>query len=105
MKKQDLVNAVSRRSGVGRDVVRAVLDATCAATREALVRGDDVFLFGLGKLEVSSRGAKKARNIWTKETVIVPPRRVAVYRQSTSIEHALNHDAADAAAPEEAADR
>ncbi len=92
MKKQDLISRVARRSGEGRDTVRSVLDATCEVTRDALASGEDVFLFGLGKLEVSHRGEKVARNIWTGQPVVVPPRRVAVYKQSTSVEHALNHD-------------
>lgn len=102
MKKQELIGRVAKASGRQRDDVRAILDATCEVTKDALANDEDVFLFGLGKLEASSRGPKKARNIWTGEQVVVPPRRVAVFRQSTSVEHALN-DPAVAAAAEEAA--
>lgn len=101
MKKNELIDAIAREKEIPRGVIRDVLDAAADVVRKTLSDGGSVFLFGLGKLEVSSRGAKKARNIRTGELVMVPPRRVAVYRQSTSVEHALNHDAAGAAPAED----
>lgn len=99
MKKHDLVDSISRSSGVPRHTVRDVLNAATGAVRDALARGEPVFLFGLGKLSISQRGEKVARNIHTGETVIVPPRKVALFRPSTSVDDAIN---ARVAAPAEA---
>jgi DNA-binding protein HU-beta len=94
MKKNELIASVASRAGCSQDVARAVLDAAADSARESLADGDEVFLFGLGKLIVSSRGEKKARNIRTGESVMVPPRRVALFKASTSVERALNAPAA-----------
>jgi DNA-binding protein HU-beta len=94
MKKNELIARVASDAGCSQDVARSVLDAAADAAREALSEGSEVFLFGLGKLVVSSRGEKKARNIRTGEPVIVPPRRAAVFKASTSVERALNGPAA-----------
>lgn len=90
MKKHDLIDTIAKSSGVPRQIVRDVLNSAADAARTALSSGDSVFLFGLGKLSISHRGAKAARNIRTGERVIVPPRNVAVYRPSTSVDDAVN---------------
>lgn len=99
MKKHDLVDNISRACGVPRPVVRDVLNAAAGAVRDTLAEGDPVFLFGLGKLSIAHRGAKAARNLHTGEKLVVPPRKVAVYRSSTSVDDAVN---ARVAAPAEA---
>lgn len=90
MKKHDLVDTIAKSSGVSRATVRDVLDAAANAVRGTLATGEPVFLFGLGKLSISERGEKVARNLRTGEAVIVPPRKVAVYRPSTSVDDAVN---------------
>ena len=90
MKKNELIPAVAASSGLSQDVVRRCLDTTADVVRETLGEGGDVFLFGLGKLEISRRGPKKARNLRTGEAVIVPERCVAVYRPSSSVDDAVN---------------
>lgn len=90
MKKNDLVDRVAKSSGLPKGTVRAVLDEAASVARATLAAGDEVFLFGLGKLSVTRRGEKVARNLHTGESVIVPPRNVAVYRPSTSVDDAIN---------------
>ena len=90
MKKHDLVDTIAKTSGVPRQTVRDVLNAAAGAVRDTLAAGEPVFLFGLGKLSISERGEKVARNIRTGESVLVPPRKVAVYRSSTSVDDAVN---------------
>lgn len=90
MKKNELIAAVAASSSLSQDVVRRCLDTTADVVRETLGEGGDVFLFGLGKLEVSLRGPKKARNLQTGETVVVPERCVAVYKPSVSVDDAVN---------------
>lgn len=86
MKKCELVDAVSDDCGHPRTVVRAVLDATTRAVTDALRRGDSVRLIGLGKLRVTARPPKKARNIHTGESVMVPARKVPVFKASETLE-------------------
>jgi DNA-binding protein HU-beta len=93
MKKFELVDVVSDLCGHPRVAVRAVLDATADAVRHAIARGEEVRLFGLGKLSVSSRGPKRARNIHTGETITVPARKVALFQASAPLEAAARNSA------------
>lgn len=71
-------------------VVRDVLDAAAIVTRDTISRGESVMLFGLGKLHTVQRGEKRARNIRTGETVIVPPRRAVLLQPSDALVEAAN---------------
>jgi DNA-binding protein HU-beta len=93
MKKFELVDVVSDACGHPRVAVRAVLDATADSVRAAIARGEEVRLFGLGKLSVSSRGPKKARNIHTGEPITVPARKAALFQPSTALEDAARNSA------------
>lgn len=90
MKKHELIGATADLCEKPQALVRQVLDAAAEAARQAVARGDDVFLFGLGKLSVRQRGAKKARDLHTGETVVVPPRKVVLFRASDSLAGAAN---------------
>ena len=91
MRKFELIEAVAEASGHSKAVVREVLDAAADAVRKALRSGSDVFLFGLGKLSIRRRGEKRARDLRTGESVTVPPRNVALYRPSDSVDAAVNN--------------
>jgi len=85
MKKAEIIAQAAKLCGQHPQLVRDVLAAAAEAAKGAVQRGEEVFLFGLGKLEVAARGAKKARNIWTGDTVTVPPRRVVLFKASCSL--------------------
>lgn len=90
MLKGEFIKRVAFVSGTPQSNVRAVLSAALAVTRRAISKGDSVFLFGLGKLKVVERGEKKARNIWTGESVTVPSRKVVVLQPSDPLNEAAN---------------
>lgn len=90
MLKQELIKRVAFVSGRPQEVVRGVLDATSAVVRHAVSKGESVMLFGLGRVKVVERGEKRARNLWTGESVIVPPRKVAVLQPSDPLNEAAN---------------
>jgi DNA-binding protein HU-beta len=90
MKKNVLIDAVAESSGYTKQAIREVLDATQDVLHSEIVLGNPVSVLGLGKFSVSDRPAKKARNLHTGETVIVPARRAALFRPSATIRNALN---------------
>ena len=88
MRKVDLIKSISKETGHSAETVRQILESVRAAILSAISRGDEAFVFGLGKLSVSRRPEKSARNIWTGEPVKVPPRTVPVFRASTALSEA-----------------
>ena len=95
MLKNQLIKAVSKDAGVPTDSVRKVFDSLSAHIIRCARAGADVFVLGLGKLTVSRRGKKTARNIWTGERVIVPERNVPVLKPSATLTRAVNEPAGE----------
>lgn len=89
MKKHELIDKVSDVTGQPKVTVRSVLDAACDVVRFTLIK-EPVFLMGLGKLTAVDRGEKRARDIRTGETVVVPPRKGIHFAPSTGLMKAVN---------------
>lgn len=85
MLKNELIKIVSRDTGIAAEQVRLVMESINKHAIGAIEKGEEVMLLGLGKISVSHRGPKQARNIHTGEPVVVPPRRVPVFRPSVSL--------------------
>ena len=82
--KADLVEQVADAIGP-RGTKRAcalVVDALLEAVKDALARGDRIELRGFGTFAVRHRKAHPGRNPRTGEPVVVPPRRVPVFKPS-----------------------
>ena len=90
MLKKNLIKEVARLSGQTEKAVRAIHEATTTAVLTALAGGASVMLLGIGKLSITRRGEKKARNIHTGDVVMVPPRNVAALRASDAVHEAIN---------------
>ena len=90
MLKKHLIKEVARLSDHTEKAVREIHEATTTAVLTALAGGASVMLLGIGKLSVTRRGEKKARNIHTGAVVMVPPRNVATLRASDAVHEAIN---------------
>lgn len=90
MLKHEFLKRVAFVSGQSVGTVRNVMAAATAVTKRAVSKGEDVMLCGLGKVKVTQRGEKRARNLWTGETVTVPPRKVVTLQPSTALVQAAN---------------
>lgn len=90
MLKKELISEVSRKTGATKELVHKVIDSIAEVTLESVRQGGEVMVLGLGKLSISRRGPKKARNIHTGETVTVPPRNAPLFRPSVALTKAAN---------------
>lgn len=90
MLKKDLIKEVASVTGVTEKKTREILEAVATVVLQKLSQGASVMLLGLGKLSVSKRGEKKARNLHTGATVMVPARNVVTLRASDVVHTAVN---------------
>ena len=70
MRKLELINKVSKVTGIDRQDVDETVEATIHTIKQALVNGDSVFIRGFGSFVNKKRAKKIARNI-SKNTAIV----------------------------------
>ncbi len=82
MTKQDLVNEVSKTTGIGKADVGKTIEALMETIRVSMAKKQDIFLRGFGTFAVKKRAKKKARNISKKTTVIIPEHFVPAFKPS-----------------------
>ncbi|MEM7295672.1 MAG: HU family DNA-binding protein [Pseudomonadota bacterium] len=80
MKKAELIEAISDRSGRSRAAVDDVLRALSHTVSTQLEEGGEVTLPGIGKFGTKARGARLARNPRTGERVEVPAKTVITFK-------------------------
>lgn len=82
MTKADIVNDISRSTGIEKTAVTAVVEGFMEVVKDSLAKGENVYLRGFGSFIVKNRKEKTARNITLGTTVIIPERRVPAFKPS-----------------------
>ena len=72
MTKQDLVNEVSKSTGVEKIAVEKTIEALMETVRVSMAKNQNIYLRGFGTFIVKKRAKKTARNISKNTTVIIP---------------------------------
>ncbi|MFO1393492.1 MAG: HU family DNA-binding protein [Steroidobacteraceae bacterium] len=90
MNKNELVEAVSDRTGLARSDAAQAVEAVLAAVTEALRAGDTVALSGFGSFVAKTRAARTGRNPRTGEAIAIPASRAPAFKAGKALKDALN---------------
>lgn len=80
MTKADIVNTISKETGVEKAVVRSVVEEFMEQVRHSLIKGENVYLRGFGTFLLKHRAAKTARNISKNTTIVVPAHNIPAFK-------------------------
>ncbi|OFX21752.1 MAG: integration host factor subunit beta [Bacteroidetes bacterium GWA2_31_9] len=72
MTKADIINEISKKTGVEKVTVQKTVEAFMESVKDSLVKGNNVYLRGFGSYIVKKRAKKTARNISKNTTIIIP---------------------------------
>jgi DNA-binding protein HU-beta len=72
MTKADIVNEISRNTGIDKITVLKTVESFMVTVSDSLVDGNNVYLRGFGSFAVKKRAEKTARNISKNTTIIIP---------------------------------
>jgi DNA-binding protein HU-beta len=72
MTKADIVNEISKNTGIEKITVQKTVEAFMDSVKDSLVDGKNVYLRGFGSFIVKKRAEKTARNISKNTTIIIP---------------------------------
>jgi len=72
MTKQDLVNSVSKNTGIEKIAVEKTIEALMETVRVSMAQNKNIYLRGFGTFLVKKRAKKTARNISKNTTMIIP---------------------------------
>ncbi|SHI87787.1 DNA-binding protein HU-beta [Tangfeifania diversioriginum] len=72
MTKADIVNEISKNTGIEKVTVQKTVEAFMETVKDSLEDGKNVYLRGFGSFVVKKRAEKTARNISKNTTIIIP---------------------------------
>ena len=82
MTKAEIVNQISKNSGIERVVVQKTVEMFMETIKDSLTEGNNVYLRGFGSFIVKNRAAKTARNISKNTTITIPAHKVPSFKPS-----------------------
>jgi len=80
MTKADIVNEISRNTGIDKITVLATVEAFMESVKSALSKKENVYLRGFGSFVVKHRAQKTARNISKNTTIIIPAHNIPAFK-------------------------
>ena len=80
MTKADIVNEISKNTGIEKVTVQKTVEAFMETVKDSLVDGKNVYLRGFGSYVVKRRAEKTARNISKNTTIIIPAHNIPAFK-------------------------
>ncbi|MFR1241946.1 MAG: HU family DNA-binding protein [Butyricimonas faecihominis] len=84
MTKADIVNEISRATGIEKAAVQTTVEAFMEAIKGSVIDGKNVYLRGFGSFVVKKRAEKTARNISKNVTIKIPEHFIPSFKPSKS---------------------
>jgi Bacterial nucleoid DNA-binding protein len=82
MTKADIVNEITKNTGIDKQTVLTAVEAFMETIKESLSREENVYLRGFGSFIVKKRAQKTARNISKNVTIIIPEHNIPSFKPS-----------------------
>ena len=80
MTKAEVVNEISKNTGIEKTAVLKTVEAFMETVKDSLVNGENVYLRGFGSIIVKKRAEKTARNISKNTTIIIPAHNIPSFK-------------------------
>jgi DNA-binding protein HU-beta len=88
--KSELIDAIAKHADISKAAAGRALEATVAAIRTSLKKGDVVTLVGFGSFYVGKRTARSGRNPRTGAAIKIRAAKVPKFRPGKALKDALN---------------
>lgn len=89
MTKADIVNEITKSTGVDKVVALNIVEAFMEAIKSSLANEENVYLRGFGSFLVKKRAQKTARNISKNTTIIIPEHNIPAFKPAKSFAELL----------------
>jgi DNA-binding protein HU-beta len=92
MTKADIVNEITKKTGVDKVTVLSTLEAFMETVKESLTKEENVYLRGFGSFIVKKRAQKTARNISKNTTIIIPEHNIPAFKPAKTFTISVKED-------------
>ena len=80
MTKADIVNEISKETGIEKVTVQKTVEAFMETVKDSLVDGKNVYLRGFGSFIIKTRAEKTGRNISKNTTIKIPAHNIPAFK-------------------------
>lgn len=80
MTKSDIVNEISRSTGLEKAAVLTTVEKFMETVKDAMAHGENVYLRGFGSFIIKTRKEKTARNISKNTTIKIPEHKIPAFK-------------------------
>ncbi len=80
MTKADIVNEISKNTGIEKVTVQKTVEEFMGTVKDSLENGKNVYLRGFGSFVIKKRAEKTARNISKNTTIIIPAHNIPSFK-------------------------
>ena len=84
MTKADIVNEISKSTGIEKITVQKTVEAFMESIKDSMVKDKNIYLRGFGSFIVKKRAKKTARNISKNTTIIIPEHNIPSFKPAKS---------------------
>ncbi len=85
MKKEDLVNIVSKATGLSKAKALDAINAMLDGMKEGIVKDGKLVLVGFGTFEVKKKKARKGRNPRTGKPINIPAKKYVRFKAGKAL--------------------
>lgn len=80
MTKAEIVNEISKKTGIDKVTVLTTVEAFMESVKGSLSNDENVYLRGFGSFILKKRAQKTARNISKNTTIIIPEHNIPAFK-------------------------
>ena len=80
MTKADIVNEISKNTGIEKVTVQKTVEAFMESIKDSLSKNRNVYLRGFGSFIIKKRARKTARNISKNTTIKIPAHNIPAFK-------------------------
>ena len=88
--KADIVDAIYEQMSRNRAEVKTHVESLLDIMKQSVKKDHSMLISGFGKFDAYDKKARKGRNPQTNQTIVLPPRKVVVFRLSRKFRSELN---------------
>jgi DNA-binding protein HU-beta len=80
MRKADLVNKISEKTGVPKVDTLVIIESMLKEIKDSLREGENVYLRGFGSFIIKTRAEKIGRNIKKNTAIVIPAHNIPAFK-------------------------
>ncbi len=89
MTKADIVNEISKKTGIDKLTVLQTVESFMDVVKDSLTENENVYLRGFGSFIIKKRAQKTARNISKETTIIIPAHNIPAFKPAKTFVSAV----------------